>query len=400
MVKKMIKRTSFLLTFFVANLIASSAYSVTVSKTYVDSSDKTLQKNIVKVLGMVNQKDASGNYISLDTKAQLAIPAINELKAALDAKANVDDVVTADSLTELNDTIAALESGKATVADLQALQSTVDKLGDTYATDTELTNAIANVQSAIDDIDLSAYVKSTDLAAVAKSGAYADLTGKPEIPSIEGLATEQALTNLQNTLTAEIAKKQEAGEYLVAGDLTALQNSINTLQSGKADASTVATIQETISKLGETYATDTELADAIAAIDLTAYAKKVDLAAKEDVSNKLATATAEQIKAMSSSDKESKYPSVAVAQTIADAAVTQVNEVAGDLSTLQTQVNTNTADIGELDETVADVRVVAYAAIPAPTEKCKAVSGSCALSSDTNGNLTWVMIANSSTDVK
>ena len=130
---------------------------------------------------------------------------------------------------------------------------------------------------------------------------------------------------------------------------------------------------------------------------LTPYAKSADA---EMVANKVASATAEQIKAMSSADKETKYPSIAVAQTIADAAVTQVNEVAGDLSTLQTQVNTNTADIAELDGTLAGVSVVAYAAIPAPTAACKAVSGACALSSDTNGNLTWVMIANSSTDVQ
>ncbi|MBO5696056.1 MAG: hypothetical protein J6S06_00920, partial [Alphaproteobacteria bacterium] len=42
------------------------------------------------------------------------------------------------------------------------------------------------------------------------------------------------------------------------------------------------------------------------------------------------------------------YPSISVAQTIANAAVTKVNEVAGDLSTLQTQVGTNTADIAEI----------------------------------------------------
>jgi len=536
--RKMVKKTNFLLFSLIAALIASPAYSVTVTKTYVDKQDKSLQNNILLLRDMLNTKDSSGAWLTLDTEAKLAIPAINELKAALDSKANVGDVLTADSLTELNEAVAALESGKATVADLEALQNTVDALGDTYATDDEVSTAIANVQSAIDNIDLSAYAKTADLASVATSGSYADLTNKPdipsieglatdqdltdlrsaleteiankqiagdylvasdltelsdavaelqsgkadastittiqesisklgdtyatktdmttadaellakinaisipslegyvklsdlaavatsgsyndlndkpEIPSIEGLATDQDLTNLQTTLQAAIDEKQAKGEYLVAADLKTLEDAVTALQSGKADASTVTTIQETISKLGDTYATDAELTAAIDAVELliptiptkvsefendagyitdaalTDYAKSADV---EMVANKVSDATAEQIEAMSSADKATKYPSIAVSQTIANAAVTKVNEVAGDLSTLQTQVSTNTADIAELDETVEDVRVVAYAAIPAPTEACKSASGACALSSDTEGNLTWVVIA-------
>ena len=134
--------------------------------------------------------------------------------------------------------------------------------------------------------------------------------------------------------------------------MTAAKAAIEELKTGKADASTVATLQESISKLGDTYATDAELSAAIAAIDLTPFAKVADvesaLALKENAANKVATATAEQIDAMSSEDKATKYPSISVAQTIANAAVTKVNEVAGDLSTLQTQVGTNTADIAEI----------------------------------------------------
>ncbi len=439
----MTKKVSFLLPFLIFAMGTGAAYSDYASEDYVDeqfadvvgyvdtqdrsirtkmkTDNDSLFRNLVLLRDMLNGKDSAGNWLTLDTDAQTAIPAINELKAALDAKADADNVLTADSLDELNETIAALESGKATVADLVALQNTVDALGDTYATDEDVSTAIAAVQSAIDKIDLSAYVKSADLATVATTGLYSDLTGAPEIPSIEGLATTEELTNVQNTLTGLINAKQDAGEYLVAGDLTALNNSITALQDGKADMATVAEIQTAISKLGETYATDADLTAAIEAVNvliptiptkvsafendagyitemaLSPYAKSVDV---EMVSNKVATATADQIKAMSSTDKESKYPSIAVAQTIADAAVTQVNEVAGDLSTLQTQVNTNTADIEELDKTVEEVGVIAYAAIPKPSEECKAVSGACALSSDTEGNLTWVMIANSLTDVQ
>ena len=537
---KMVKKTNILLFSLIAALVAGPAYSVTVSKTYVDRQDKTLLNNIVLLRDMLNTRDSSGAWLTLDTEAKLAIPAINELKAALDSKANADDVLTADSLTELNQAVAALESGKATVADLEALQGTVDALGDTYATDAELSAAIENVKSTIDNIDLSAYVKSSELAtvatsgqyadlqgkpeipsidglatseelttlqttlqaaidekhakgeylvaadlktlndavtalqtgkadastvttiqetisnlgntyatksdmtaadaellakinaieipslegyvksselaAVATSGSYADLTNKPEIPSIDGLATKQALTNLQTTLQAAIDEKQAKGEYLVAADLKTLNDAVTALQSGKADSSTVETIQTTINNLGDTYATDAELTAAIDAVKLliptiptkvsvfendagyitdaalTDYAKSADV---EMVANKVSDATAEQIEAMSSTDKATKYPSIAVAQTIANAAVTKVNEVAGDLSSLQTQVSTNTADITKLDGKVKEVSVIANAAIPAPTEACKSASGACALSSDTEGNLTWVVIAGS-----
>ena len=128
------------------------------------------------------------------------------------------------------------------------------------------------------------------MAAVATSGQYDDLEGKPEIPSIAGLATEQALTNLRTTLEAAIEEKQDAGEYLVAADLTDLNNAITALQTDKADKSTVETIQTTISKLGETYATKSELTlteerlqaaiDAIDIPSLADYAKTADVDAK------------------------------------------------------------------------------------------------------------------------
>ena len=91
---------------------------------------------------------------------------------------------------------------------------------------------------------------------------------KTEIPTLDGLATSEELDTLKTTLEASIAEKQEKGEYLVAADLTTLNDAITALQTGKADASTVTTIQETISKLGDTYASDSELAAAIAAVEL------------------------------------------------------------------------------------------------------------------------------------
>lgn len=342
------RNTTILLMSLVGAMMVDSASATTATQAWVNNSvGNPLMANQITLRDMLTAKDASGSWVrTFDTTAQAAIPAINELKAALDAKADAADV----DLTELNSAIEALEAGKATVADLETLQNTVDALGETYATDAELTAQIDAVKELIPS--LTDYVKVADLAAVATTGSYADLTDKPTIPSIEGLATSQALTDLQTALEAEIAKKQVAGDYAALSDMTTALAAIEELKSGKADSSTVATLQESITKLGETYATDAELSAAIASIDLTPYAKVADvesaLALKENASNKVATATAEQIEAMSSTEKESKYPSISVAQTIANAAVTKVNEVAGDLSTLQTQVGTNTADIAEI----------------------------------------------------
>ncbi len=480
----MIKRTGFLLSFFVANLVATSAYSVTVSKSYVDSSDKTLQKNILTVLGMLNEKDANKKYITLNTEAKLAIPAINELfalqnelKTAVENKQDAGEYLVADDLKDLSDAIAELESGKVDSETIAGIQQTIDNLGNTYATTADMTAAdqvLLDKINAIDIPNLADYVKKSELATVAITGQYADLEGTPEIPSIEGLATSTELTNLQTALESAIAEKQEKGDYLTAADLTELSSAVAALESGKADATTVSSIQETIGKLGDTYASKseltsaeerlqaaidnidltayattayvnealaskadkselttlattealnnlqltlqaainekqaagdyltaadlTELSSAVAAletgkadastvssiqetigklgdtyaskseltsaeerlqaaisnIDLTAYAKTADVNAalllKEDAANKLSSATAAEIEAMSSDEKARMYPSVAVSQTIANAAVTKVNEVAGDLSTLQTQVETNTADIKALNE--------------------------------------------------
>ena len=363
------RKTTILLMPLILAMAVDPAYAATATKAYVDTQDKTLLANDNKLFAnqvllrdMLNVKDSGGNWGTLDTQAQTAIQAINELKAlqtdlqtAIEGKQDAGEYLVADDLSELQDAIAELESGKVDPETIAGIQTAIDGLDETYATKTDVSaadQALLDKINAINVPSLEGYVKASDLAAVATTGSYADLKDKPTIPSIEGLASSQELTNLQTALEAKIAEKQAAGDYAALADMTAAKAAIEELKTGKADASTVATLQESISKLGDTYATDTELSNAIAAIDLTPFAKVADvesaLALKENAANKVATATAEQIEAMSSADKATKYPSISVAQTIANAAVTKVNEVAGDLSTLQTQVGTNTADIAEI----------------------------------------------------
>ena len=318
----MTKKTSFLLSFLIFAVTSGSAFSAVNYATedyvddqyidvvgYVDSKNRTLKStmnandnqlfsNQEVLRDMLNARDADDNWIPLETDAKLAIPAINELNTKMK---NKQDAISEDNLLP-----AELVSG---------------------------------------------------LATVATTGSYSDLADKPEIPALDGLATSEELDTLRTTLEAAIEEKQAKGDYLTAESLTELNNAVTALQSGKADVSTVTALQNAINGLGDTYATDAELGIAIEGVkalipSLADYAKTADveaeLALKEDVANKVSGATAEEISAMSSEEKATKYPSISVAQTIAAAAVTEVNKVAGDLSTLQTQVGTNTADITEI----------------------------------------------------
>ncbi len=262
-------------------------------------SGHTTEINALKNAGYQTSDDVQGAITT--AVADLATDAdLNTLQttlqAAIDEKQAKGDYLVADDLKTLNEAVAALQSGKADVSTVTTIQETISKLGDTYASKADMTAADQALQAAIDAINvpsLEGYVKASDLAAVATTGSYADLKDKPTIPSIDGLATSEQLTTLQTTLQAAIDEKQAAGEYLVAADLTTLNEAVTALQSGKADASTVTTIQESISKLGDTYATkadmtaaDQALQAAIDNMDLSAYAKAADVYSKTEADAK------------------------------------------------------------------------------------------------------------------
>lgn len=230
---------------------------------------KQVADNTAALAGKANVSDV---YSKTDADSKfLIVQDANVLGANLqwdeNGKLNTKGIATADGLEELEDKVAdaVTESelaakGYQTSSDVQGAITTATA---DLATKSELNTA------------LTGYTKTADLAAVATSGSYADLDDKPTIPSIDGLATSKQLEDLQSTLEAEIAKKQNSGQYLVAADLTTLNNAVSALQSGKADASTVTALQETVSKLGETYATDSELSSAIDGVEALIAAIKV-----------------------------------------------------------------------------------------------------------------------------
>ena len=270
---------------------------------------------------LASKADASA-LTNLVTSTQLS-----ELRTALEAeiakKQNSGDYATADALQTVSDSLASLKGDvytkvqvDAKIADAisggeidlsgYAKQVDLDALTQLVSGHTTEINALKNAgYQTSDDVQGAITTAVADLATKSEVGAKQDkLTAGTNIEISEnntisanvdltGLATSEQVTTLQNTLQAAINEKQDAGEYLVAADLTTLNDAITALQSGKADASTVTTIQESISKLGETYATkadmtaaDQALQAAIDNMDLSAYAKVADVYSKTEADAK------------------------------------------------------------------------------------------------------------------
>ena len=329
------RKTSLLLLSLICAMTVDVAYSATATQAWVmtnvgnplKGNDDKLFANQVLLRDMLNVRDAEGNFVTLDTEAKTAIQAINELKAlqttlqtAIEGKQDAGDYLIAEDLTDLQNAIADLESGMVDSETISQIQNAIDNLGNTYATKADMTAADEALLAKIEAIDvpsLDGYVKAVDLADVATTGSYDDLINKPTIPSAEDFVSTQKFEEVQTALEAAIANRQEKGDYLVANDLTALNNAVSALQSGKADVSSVTALQNAIDALGDKYATDEEVSAAIAAVekmiptvptnvsaftndagylvsgDLADYAKSADVettyATKESVANTYAT---------------------------------------------------------------------------------------------------------------
>lgn len=127
-------------------------------------------------------------------------------------------------------------------------------------------NAETNTFSVKDGV----FAKSTDLATVATSGSYNDLSDTPEIPSIEGLATT---TDVENAV-ADMATKTWVGQNFASKTevetLSGTVGVISTKLDGIAEGAQVNVI-ETIKLNG----TELEVADKTVNIDLSSYNNRI-----------------------------------------------------------------------------------------------------------------------------
>ena len=285
--------------------VASAATVNLASKTYVD--DALAQKqniltagegieisdNIVKSTIDVSNfllKHDMPDFNNLATHSDLAALE-RALQAEIAAKHAAGDYATAAQLQELKNTVETLQTGGADKAAIESLQASVATISADYAkkselnaTEQDLRDAINAVDAAVQAIDLSLYATVDDVDA-----------------KLLLKANASALNTLKTTLEAAIAEKQDKGDYLVESDLAELQNAVNALESGKADASTVTALQTAINNLGNTYSTKDELSDvetrlqnAISAIQipsLDGYAKLTDIPSTANLATKAELAT-------------------------------------------------------------------------------------------------------------
>ena len=200
--------------------------------------------------------------------------ALNEAQIALleviNEKHASGDYLTAADLTDLSNEVAALKSGKADASTVSSIQETIGKLGDTYASKSELTSAEERLQAAIDAINipsLTEYAKTADVNAA--------LASKADKSELTTLATIEALNNLQSTLQAAIDEKQAAGDYATTKALEELSEKVTALQNGGVDSDSVVGLQNQINEITLNYATKSELTQTEA--DLMAEIAKIDL---------------------------------------------------------------------------------------------------------------------------
>lgn len=166
-----------------------------------------------------------------------------------------------------------------------------------------------------------------------------------EIGKVNATVTnlETNITNNYVTNTNLAGAVADAIENAESGKLAEIDSVID--QVGNAQSGLVADVDSLQDAMGDNtigdLGTDAE-GNAITSVQSA-------LALKEDVANKKTSMTADEYKAMSSSDKEKFYTSVAAAETIANAIVTQIEADAGDLSKLRTDVDTAMGDINALE---------------------------------------------------
>ena len=192
----------------------------------------------------------TGSYNSLLDKptipsiAGLATSAeLQALEDKIAAKQDAGDYLVDADLVEINAAISDLQSGKADVSAVTALQTAINNLGDNYASDAELTAAINGVKALIPTVptDVSAftndagyitsaaldgYATKSEIPSTANLATKAELATKADASALNDLVTSEELETLRTNLEAEIAKKQASGDYATATALKAVSDSL------------------------------------------------------------------------------------------------------------------------------------------------------------------------------
>ena len=301
---------------------------------------ETLRTNLE---AQIANKQASGDYATA-TALKAVSDSLADLKGDSYTKAEVDQKI-ADAISGGQIDL----SGYAKTSALEALQALVDdnateitKLKNAgYQTSTDVQGAITTATADLaTKAELADYAKTGDLAAVATTGSYNSLSDKPEIPSIAGLATSAELQALED----KIAAKQDAGDYLEAKDLTAINTAISDLQSGKADVATVTALQTAINNLGDTYASDAELTAAINGVKALIPTVPTDVSVFTNDAGYITSAALDDYATKSEIPSTENLATKAELETKADASALDGLVTSEELATLRTNLEAQIAN--------------------------------------------------------
>ncbi len=236
------------------------------------------------------QQDIANNYLTKSevqntyvTQQEVADTYITQQKAAdtyvtsQDVAQQITNVVGTDTTglkKQVADNVAAIADNKAAIEAIDL--ASYAKSADVY-TKTEVDDKVAEVVAGDMDEALKSYAKAADVEAeLAKKADASVLTNyalKAELPV--DYVTSGKLAEIQGALQAQIDDKQAKGEYLTADSLADINQAISDLQSGKADASVVKQLQDSVNALDGTYVKDSELQSAIQGVEALITAIKV-----------------------------------------------------------------------------------------------------------------------------
>lgn len=240
--------------------------------TKVDLQDKanaseltTLQQTVSNIENTyVTKQVAQNTYMTEEQVVQQITNVVGDDSTGLKKQVtdNTDAIAKNAQEIALKANAADVESTYATKQSLETIGGRVDVLENSdFQTGDDVQGAITTATKDLaTKTDLGDYAKSSELAEVATTGSYNSLSDRPDIPSIEGLATSAELTALEALVNAKAA---QADMTAAQGAIAEVQTAISNLQSGKADVATVTALQNAVNNLGNTYASDAELAAAI-----------------------------------------------------------------------------------------------------------------------------------------
>ena len=206
---------------------ASNAATVSlISKNYADTN---LQAKLTQGENITISEDNTISAVIPDALVDSTeLKAVEDaLNAAIAEKQAKGDYLTEESLTELNDAVTALQSGKADVATVTALQNAINGLGETYATKADMSAADTALQNAINAIDLTPYAKTADVYSKTDAdakfmimnnadalGANLQWTNEGKLDT-KGIATAEGLEKLEERVNGN-AQTQGSVAYDIA----------------------------------------------------------------------------------------------------------------------------------------------------------------------------------------